>query len=443
MSPKNTHSVKSQIYKSLEITFQNIRFNLLAKQSGFEQRKPKKASAKLLFITALCSFARGSSTFQSWAEEIAFQTGKKVSKQGIWKRVNVMFSDFVYKILNEVLKEQMYQAHLQTTKKSMLKKYKRVLVQDSTIIHLPQWLNICYPGNYSRGEIKSLVRIQIIFDLVSNQVVYFALTPYCKNDQAMSKVIVDIIRPSDLVIRDLGYFVLDSLNAINSKGVAHITRLRPEVNVYDIKTGKEINLIKVLKARGRIDQFVLIGKTAQLKKRLIVTKLSDSVANERVRKARKDRNKRSNHSENYYKLLAYSLYITNETSLSAMEVGQVYKLRWRIENIFKTWKSQLRLQKLIPSHLSATRHKVETVIYMVMIYVIKFQLKLYNHTLKKIKEDKLNINISLVKLTQLISNRFTEIVQLETKKIIETIVLHCAYERRINKKNYHQSSMLG
>jgi hypothetical protein len=341
MHQKDNYSVKSQIYKSIKNSFKGIRFNLLAKQSSFKQRKPKKLTPQLLFIAALCSFVRGSSTFQSWAEEIGFQTGKKVSRQGIWKRVNSMFSEFVYKVLNEILSEQMRQAHLQTNKKSILKKYKRVLVQDSTIIHLPQWLNKCYPGNYSRGEIKALLRIQIVFDLVSNKVIYFALTPYCKNDQSMSHVIVDIAHKGDFVIRDLGYFALESLEAISNKGVAHITRLKPGVKIYDIKTGKEIDLVKVLKVKRKIDCFVLVGKTAQVIKRLVVNKLPDNIANERVRKAKKDRNKRLNHSPSYYTLLAYNIYITNQTELTVSDINQIYGLRWRIEIIFKTWKSQL------------------------------------------------------------------------------------------------------
>jgi hypothetical protein len=439
MPPKDNHSVKSQIYKSIKNSFKSIPFNLLAKQSGFKQREPKKLTAQLLFITALCCFARGSSTFQSWAEEIGFQTGKRVSRQGIWKRVNSLFSAFVYNLLNEILSQQMRQTHLQTNKKTILKKYNRVLVQDSTTIHLPQWLNKCYPGNYSRGEIKALLRIQIIFDLVSNKVIYFGLTPYCKNDQSMSQLIVDIAHKDDFVIRDLGYFVLESISDMSNKGVTHITRLKPGVKLYHIKTGKEIDLVKELKAHGKIDCFVLVGTTARVRKRLVVTKLPDEIANERVRKAKKDRNKRLNHSKSYYFLLGYTIYITNQTQMSALHINQIYGLRWRIEIIFKTWKSQLRLQQLIPAHLSATKHKVEALIYIMMVYIIKFQLKLYNQTLQAIKDDKININISLTKLSQLITNRFTEIVQLTTKKIINIIILHCSYDSRKDRENYCQN----
>ena len=79
------------------------------------------------------------------------------------------------------------------------------------------------------------------------------------------------------------------------------------------------------------------------------TTLNEEQANAKKHKAKFDRNKRVNHNKEYYELLGYSLYITNEliTNYSSKKVTQIYGLRWRIENIFKCWKSQFHLQKII------------------------------------------------------------------------------------------------
>ena len=61
---------------------------------------------------------------------------------------------------------------------------------------------------------------------------------------------------------------------------------------------------------------------------------SDEQANIRRHRAKTDRDKRLNHSKDYYELLGYSCYITSvdQEIFSAAEVQKVYGLRWRIEN---------------------------------------------------------------------------------------------------------------
>ncbi len=58
--------------------------------------------------------------------------------------------------------------------------------------------------------------------------------------------------------------------------------------------------------------------------------------------------KRTNHSERYYKLMDWNIYITNVPPAvwSSKDVDAVYPLRWRIETIFKAWKSNMCLEHL-------------------------------------------------------------------------------------------------
>ena len=70
--------------------------------------------------------------------------------------------------------------------------------------------------------------------------------------------------------------------------------------------------------------------------RLVAQKLTQAQADSRVRKAKNHRDKRLNHSKDYYQLLQYNLFITTEEekTFSIDQIAQLYQLRWRIETIY-------------------------------------------------------------------------------------------------------------
>lgn len=80
---------------------------------------------------------QGKNSFQHWAEQVGIITGGSVSKQGIWKKVTVQLTGFLALILFDVLQQQVSTIHRQAKKYDWLKNYKRILLQDSTVIALP------------------------------------------------------------------------------------------------------------------------------------------------------------------------------------------------------------------------------------------------------------------------------------------------------------------
>jgi hypothetical protein len=63
-------------------------------------------------------------------------------------------------------------------------RFKRILLQDSTIIKLPLRLFEVFSGVKNAHAAVCNARIQGIYDLLSGRFIHFSIDPYSKNDQA-------------------------------------------------------------------------------------------------------------------------------------------------------------------------------------------------------------------------------------------------------------------
>ena len=444
MNTKKASSAQGQNYKTIREYFSAINFNKLAIVSGFKKRKTRKLNGQQLIFSFMIMALKGRNTFQLWTEEIGLMTSQTISKQAICKRISASFVHFVYAVLTASFSEHIKAVCKKVGYSGSLKNYKNILIQDSTIISLPQCLNMFYPGNYSRGEIKALIRIQLVIELRSAKVVHFAVTRYSKNDQSMSEEIISVAKKGDLVIRDMGYFSLNVFEKMKKLQVSFVSRLKPSVKIFETKTEREINLAKILTKEKHLDRWVLVGAEQKVSMRIVAIKLPDEIANEKIRKEKRNRNKRLNHSKEYYELMHYTIYITTEerSTLSAKLVAQTYRLRWRIETIFKTWKSNFHMQNLIPCNIKISKERAESIIYLILIFILQFQLRFYKLAIEFHKNRKINLEISLSKLSKFIADRINEILDIKIDKLLKHIGYYCRYDKRRDRENYYQTAML-
>lgn len=439
MTPKSTRIKKDKVPKNILQKLNKIPFNRYAVESRFKRREEKKISGKILLLAFILMALQGKNTFQQWSEQMAMLIGETVSKQGLWERVTDRLTQFLILVLRDALKQQATCIHSHARKCGSLTRYKRVLIQDSTTIALPSWLTWCFPGNVSKGEKKAQLKIQVIYDVIHNRFIYFEITPFTANDQSQSKKVLSIANGNDLVLRDLGYFGLPCFREMFCLGITFISRFQYGVKVYDIETGKEINMLKEIRKNKGIDRWVMLGSEAKLKVRLVAMALPSQQANERRRKAKGNRDKRLNHSKEYYALLGYSIFITSEpeTTLTPKQILDIYGLRWRIENIFKCWKSHFFLQKLIPAQCSLTKHRAEAIIYMMLIFITVFQVNIYNFILMK-AENTEECRISLCKLCRYIANNLSLFLEKDISSLLSQINYYCSYDKRKDRMNFVQ-----
>lgn len=245
--------------------------------------------------------------------------------------------------------------------------FSAVLIQDSTVCELNAQLKKQFQGTNRGGRsCTAQVKIDLIHNFTAGCIADVGMCDGNKPDQALSGRILDNITGKELIIRDLGYFSLNVLGAIDKKGAFFLSRLPPHVKVFrNAKDEYPIDLGSYLskhhKNASAIDLKVFLGDI-KLPARLVAYKAPAKVVKARLREAHKRaKGAKRTLSASKKALLKFSLFITNvsENIFPARLIGTVYRLRWEIELIFKQWKRQLKIAFLE----GINAHRIECLIW--------------------------------------------------------------------------------
>jgi len=419
-----------KVKKNFTQFFDNSVLNKLSVKTGFSRRKARKITASAFVMGFIeCSLKKCYSYLQ-WAAAISRITGKSVSKQSLFERINKGASALSEALLEHVIQRQI----ARVWNPGIFTSFKKVLLQDSTTLSLPDELCEYFPGNISRGVQKAVARIGCILELKTMQFLHFALSGYTKNDQSSSKDVTAIINKADLVIRDLGYFTVSSLQAIADKKAHFLSRLRWGVNMYD-QNEKLFSVQKYLRLKRPVDRWLWIGEKCRLPVRLVMVPLPSDIVAERKRRARKDRDRRLNHSKAYYEWLGYNCFITNvgEHVWSTRQVAEAYKVRWQIEMIFKSWKSGFNLESMLKEQFKNV-HRIITAIFLMLVFICLFVQKIYRHFTLAAKRTK-GKTVSLLKLSKYVASNLYFVFSASHAVLLEQIAKYCCYEKRTDRIN--------
>lgn len=414
----------------------SISLNEITQSSGFTKRKYRKISPSDFVKTVVEMSIHCATSMRMGAFAIGLISSNTVSKTAFFKRMKKCGSQFLQNALLMFLTQKISNF----TFNSSFDIFNRILIQDSTSIKLHPDLKCKYPGgkNQHTDNISSM-KIQTIMDIKADKYLSFEVTPFTENDQSKSEDILHHLKPNDLVLRDLGYFSLSTLNSIAEKKVFFVSRLYSKVIIYDYDDNK-LDLLKVLKRKTQVDIKVKIGAEAKLPVRLVAVRLPNEIAKKRKmnekKKAKKDTRKIV--TKESLELLNWSIMITNidGNDVSSEEIFKLYEFRWRIENIFKNWKSNFQINN-IPERLSP--EQLECLIYGRLIYITLFHEICWKPI--KFEKDGSFAPVSLFKLTKIFNGfyhfieRFLNDGQFEIVK--KNLLIHSEYDSS-TRFNYEQ-----
>jgi hypothetical protein len=201
----------------------------IARQTGSIQRQRKIEPMALLGALCLLTL-HNCCSFRMAAMFTGLLGGCVLSKQALAKRINQTWVDFLCSTLGLVLSKT---ALLKETK-GIFGSFKRVILQDSTKLALPDKLASHFPGSRNQTQKQNaMISVQTLYDLLSERYLHFNITPFTYNDQRAARNIVEIATPGDLIIRDLGYFVLKVFRAIIGKGAYFLSRYHHGADLVD------------------------------------------------------------------------------------------------------------------------------------------------------------------------------------------------------------------
>lgn len=413
----------------------------MARKTDFIKRSPRKIRPEqLLQALAVASFQPRCS-FRAIAVLVSFISGQLVSKQAIAKRLQWQCVHFVRSAVFALISNLSEGNALR--QRGVFSFFRRVLIEDSTNVRLPEHLAADFPGAANQRKKKqAILKIQATYDLLSETFAHFSLSGFTRTDQAASADVLTVAQAGDLVLRDLGYFVLGVFKKMLDKGIHFLSRLRLDVSIYDPLTLKAIDLLKELRTHGRFDRQVLIGAKERVAVRLVAVPVPEQVANARRRKAKNNRDRRCNISKRHLELLGWVLFVTSvpATVWSSEAVADIYRMRWRIEIIFKSWKSHFNLTN-VPS---GSAHQLEALIWAQLLAICLFQpmfgsLDLYCYT-------NFNTSLSLLKTAPLFPLMLICPIMNcnDFKLMISILIKHFALETRTKRQpNQYSQRLLG
>jgi hypothetical protein len=409
----------------------------LAYESGFIKREAKKIDASFFLANMCLSAQKGSPSYNDLAAR--YQSVYKIaaSKQAFWKKVNPNCILFFQKVLARIIKIKISTIALNTLKGNI--SYKRVLVQDSTIIKLPLQLFEVFSGVSNAHTAVCNARIQGVYDLLSGNFLSFSIDPYSKNDLLAAPELD--IQAEDLVLRDRGYSSYSEITRQVELGAYFIFRHKFKNTYVDRHTGQPIDLKSVLIKNHKIDRTVCLNDKNRTPVRLIAIPVKEEIATTRRMKAKQEMKGHNPPAELMF-LMGWTIFITNipQTQASAQKILSLYGLRWRIETIFKTCKYYMGFDKIHNVSESQLRCILLARFIMIVICISFIYQPYYYLSLKKHKK-----YLSMMKLinylilnTEMLSKALIALfTPYQQKEILNIFTKYCTYDGR-KRLNYCQ-----
>lgn len=317
----------------------------MAKQSAFRERSARKITAAAL-LAAICHLCiRTSPSCNDLAAHIARHTLGDPSRQAVHLRLKDTFELFLDKLLAWIIARRCTPADKAPGIAKLFRGYSRVIIQDSTVLQLPDHLYAHFSGVRNAHKSTCAARVQAVYDLITGSLLRFSIDAYSKNDRSAAPELS--LRNGDLVLRDRGYLTTDELRRHREAGADCIYRHQSGWIFLDPRTLEPIDLPALLRAHGSLDREVLLNDKQRTPVRLLAAPVSEETANLRRMRA-KQQTKGRNPSQAVLFLMGWTIFITTVTAEKAdfATILGLYGLRWRIEIIFKAWKSHARFDHL-------------------------------------------------------------------------------------------------
>lgn len=215
--------------KELQQVFSSNFLTHLAKETQFVQRTSKFRAQNLAALCIGMGQDIASYSLTRLCGVLESETGVLMSPEGLNVRLNEKAVEFLHSLFSQLLQKQLLSTL--SLPSSFSEYFRRIRILDATTFQVSDQLAAVYPGSGGSGK-ASGVKIQLEYDLLSGQFLHVALGPAKENDVNYGKVVQPTVDLQDLCIRDLGYFSLGDLDAIQQNGAYYLSRLKMNTKLF-------------------------------------------------------------------------------------------------------------------------------------------------------------------------------------------------------------------
>lgn len=352
----------------------------IARQSGLVVRHSHKFSGAGFLLSLLRAVTKGDASLNHLAMQLGAFQSRAMSRQAMHKRFSPASTSFLLGVYQKLIQKKSRKVFTGLEGAA----FKRVLIEDSTIISMARSNAGNFPNNGNGRVATAGCKCLLVTDLLSGDVLGADLHNARDSDQALAQNILEHCRENDLVVRDMGFFNLDALHEFEERRAFWISRLPASVS---LTTTDGIELRDLLRrTRGkRIDRIVFVGRDARRRVpcRLVATRLGQCDADRHRRIRKREAHKRgATASQEGLLRDGWRLLITNlpRTEIEEQKLNEIYNLRWTIEIQFRALKQSCQISRAL-THKSDFFH-IEALVLTALIYQV-LTLRLHRHLCRK------------------------------------------------------------
>ena len=368
--------------------------------SNLVLRKSKTFKPDVFLLALMKTVQQGKSSLNKIAMEMAeLDPSCTMSPQALHKRIN-REDCLLEKFLNLCIGLMISQGVVEAKKHA--KTFGRILTEDSSFVKMLKSCADLFPAHGNAHGKTAGIKLNPVFDLLTGEPLECSTHGATTQDRTIAYDILGFLRAGDLVLRDMGYFIVELFGEIEAKGADWLSRVPSSTDIFTCDGRKIEELMKHSKS-GVIERRMYLTKERK-EARVLAVKKSKKKQDEAVRQLRASYGKKGETpSEEKLERARWHVLVTSvdKEVMSARELTKLYSQRWQVEIVFKAWKSSSNLQRSL-SHKSSSQHLLG--LFLAEVLRLAIALRCYSLSRLTFPRDKVG-RLSVMKLFEWVSTK--------------------------------------
>lgn len=395
----------------------------IAKDTGLIVRQSSKFSASGFLQSLLSAVVSGNASLQNLAAGMGLRLEASLSRQAMDQRLGDASTDFLTQVASTLLIEPIETVISQTAPSP----FHRILIEDSSFCPMAVGNADIFPAHGNGQVSTSGIKVDLCYDLINAKLDSFHLHRATEQDKDLGKDLVDTIQPNDLLLRDMGYFVVSELARMERLGAFWLSRLPTHTKVM-LAEGSSLESLLTKTKQHCLELEVTLSNAGHCC-RLVAMRAEKSVTKQR----RKERKKKATDTEHLFHTTGWirdgwHLLVTNITSetTSLETLFAIYRMRWDIEIQFRGWKQSLKLDKAL-NRKSSEGHLMALILAAMIHQILTLRIR------QKIQPVLPRGKLSIEKLSTLLAQFHLGAVSLDSLAEFKPDLRHLSKDTRRRK----------